>query len=100
MTKYTTNADPRALYQAAKFDRRLKHMSQEVGTVRLYNAGRGFGFITPDDDDSAELFVHRRSCQKVRGDLKVGDRVSYQRNPAVKPGRLDQAYFVEIVRDG
>ena len=44
------------------------------GTVKFFNAGKGFGFITPDD--GADLFVH---ISEVQGDpLKDGDRVEFE----------------------
>ena len=43
------------------------------GTVKFFNAQKGFGFITPSDG-SKDLFVHK-SGTKV--ELHDGDKVNY-----------------------
>jgi cold shock protein len=47
------------------------------GTVKWFNASKGFGFITPDDG-SADLFVHHSEI-KTEGyaSLDENQRVSY-----------------------
>ena len=45
------------------------------GTVKWYNAEKGFGFITPDDGGK-DLFVHRSTVERSGGtDLPEGMRV-------------------------
>jgi CspA family cold shock protein len=45
------------------------------GTVKWYNAEKGFGFITPDDGGQ-DLFVHRSTVERSGGtDLPEGLRV-------------------------
>jgi CspA family cold shock protein len=49
-----------------------------VGTVKWFNASKGFGFITPDDGGE-DLFVHQSQIQ-VQGyrELNEGQRVSFE----------------------
>ncbi len=59
-------------------DRSTKsHSSREKGSVKWFNANKGFGFITRDSGD--DVFVHFRS---IRGDghrvLHDGQRVEFK----------------------
>jgi len=47
------------------------------GTVKFFNAGKGFGFITPEDG-SKDVFVHATALEAagIRS-LNEGDRVSF-----------------------
>lgn len=49
-----------------------------TGTVKWFNATKGFGFITPDEGGE-ELFVHQTQIQ-MQGyrDLPEGQRVEYE----------------------
>lgn len=50
-----------------------------TGTVKWFNAGKGFGFITPDDGGK-DLFVHYSEIQ-ASGDyatLNEGQKVEYE----------------------
>uniref|UniRef100_A0A7C8ZWQ5 Uncharacterized protein n=1 Tax=Opuntia streptacantha TaxID=393608 RepID=A0A7C8ZWQ5_OPUST len=53
--------------------------SRSRGTVKWFNGWRGFGFITPDDEGSEDLFVHQTS---IRSDgfrtLHEGQRVEFE----------------------
>ncbi|GBF99813.1 hypothetical protein Rsub_12566 [Raphidocelis subcapitata] len=70
------DASDAAQQQQQQKDERLK------GTVKWFNATKGFGFITPAGDDSGEpkedLFVHQTSIQ-VEGfrSLREGEEVEY-----------------------
>lgn len=44
------------------------------GTVKFFNAGKGFGFITPDE--GADLFFH---VSEIKGEPpRDGDRVEFE----------------------
>jgi len=49
------------------------------GTVRWFSEEKGYGFISPDDEGSEEVFVHYTD---VEGEgfrsLTEGERVSYE----------------------
>ncbi len=49
-----------------------------IGTVKWFDAGRGFGFIQPDDG-STDVFVHISASERadIRA-LKDGQKVSFE----------------------
>jgi CspA family cold shock protein len=49
-----------------------------TGTVKFFNASRGYGFITPEDG-SKDVFVHISAIERAgwRG-LAEGQRVTFQ----------------------
>ncbi|NTJ66500.1 cold-shock protein [Agrobacterium rhizogenes] len=49
-----------------------------IGTVKWFDAGRGFGFIQPDDG-STDVFVHISALERadIRA-LKDGQKVSFE----------------------
>ncbi len=48
-----------------------------IGTVKFFNAGKGFGFIEPEGGDK-DVFVHISALQAAGMDtLTEGQRVSY-----------------------
>ncbi len=56
------------------------------GTVKMFNAARGFGFIT--GEDGKDVYVHNTSIEGG-ATLAVGDKVEYEvvqgeRGPAAK----------------
>ena len=49
-----------------------------VGTVKFFNAAKGFGFITPEAGDK-DVFVHISAVQNAGMDtLAEGQRVSFE----------------------
>lgn len=50
----------------------------ENGTVKWFNASKGFGFITPDNG-SKDVFVHISAVERSGlGNLTDGQRISYE----------------------
>ena len=48
-----------------------------TGTVKWFNATKGFGFIQPDDG-SADVFVHISAVERSgMGSLNEGQKVTY-----------------------
>jgi cold shock protein len=48
-----------------------------IGTVKWFNAQKGFGFIQPDDG-SKDVFVHISAVERAgMGTLREGQKVSY-----------------------
>ncbi|KAL9185913.1 hypothetical protein ACHAXT_003690 [Thalassiosira profunda] len=45
---------------------------KQKGTVKWFDARKGFGFLLPDDPDAAEVFVHH-SAIHARGFRTLGD---------------------------
>lgn len=56
----------------------------KTGTVKWFNNGKGFGFISPDEGEK-DLFVHYSDVQ-MQGyrHLTQGQRVSYEFNDGPK----------------
>lgn len=58
-----------------------------TGTVKRYDAIKGFGFISPDDG-GADVFVHRSAAGY--GGLQEGDRVEFRLGEGAKGPRAEQ----------
>ena len=49
-----------------------------IGTVKFFNASKGFGFIAPDDG-SKDVFVHISAVERAGlGTLKENQKVSFE----------------------
>jgi cold shock protein len=47
------------------------------GTVKWFNHGKGYGFVTPDDQ-SQDVFVHISEGQKAGIELQEGQKIQYE----------------------
>jgi cold shock protein len=66
-----------ALYSGAARDEDSKGTDMATGTVKWFNATKGYGFIKPDDG-SKDVFVHITAVEKSGiGQLKEGQRVTF-----------------------
>ena len=65
-----------------------------IGTVKFYNAGKGFGFIAPDGGGK-DVFVHATAMEQAgMMSLNEGQRVSFDILPdarGAKAGNLQAA---------
>jgi CspA family cold shock protein len=58
-----------------------------TGTVKWFNAQKGFGFIQPDDG-SKDVFVHISAVERAgMDDLKEGQKISYEEQVDSKRGK-------------
>ena len=58
------------------------------GTVKWFNAQKGFGFIQPDDGGS-DAFVHISAVERSGlGDLREGQKVSFELVADRKSGKM------------
>ncbi len=66
----------------------LKGVSMAKGTVKWFNAQKGFGFIQPDDGGS-DAFVHISAVERSGlGDLREGQKVSFELVADRKSGKM------------
>ena len=58
-----------------------------IGTVKFFNATKGFGFIAPEDGDK-DVFVHISALERAgMSTLSEGQRISYE--VVSERGKLD-----------
>jgi len=67
----------------------------QFGTVKKWDAAKGFGFILSDNDD--ELFVHKSDLDVTvpNKQLKVGQRVGFD---VVREMKGDRAVRVRVAK--
>jgi CspA family cold shock protein len=62
-----------------------------TGTVKWFNATKGFGFIQPDDGGS-DVFVHISAVERAGiGSLNENDKLSYELEKDRKSGKMSAA---------
>ena len=67
-----------------------------IGTVKWFNATKGFGFIVPQDGGK-DVFVHYSAIQGSGfRKLAEGDKVSFEIKEGAKGPQADQ---VQLIRD-
>jgi cold shock protein len=60
-----------------------------TGTVKFFNADRGFGFIRPDAGGD-DIFVHIKNCAAGIDQLRDGQRVRFDEQASQKvAGRIE-----------
>jgi len=47
-----------------------------IGTVKWFNATKGYGFIQPEDG-SNDVFLHISDVQRAGMDVREGDKLEY-----------------------
>ena len=59
-----------------------------TGTVKWFNATKGFGFIQPDDGGN-DVFVHISAVERAGlGSLNEGQKVSFELEKDRKSGKM------------
>ena len=59
-----------------------------IGTVKWYNAQKGFGFIQPDDG-SKDAFVHVSAVERAgMSDLREGQKISFELVTDKRSGKM------------
>jgi CspA family cold shock protein len=60
----------------------------QTGTVKWFNATKGFGFIQPEDG-GADVFVHISAVERAGlGSLNEGQKVSFELERDRKSGKM------------
>ena len=55
-----------------------------IGTVKFFNSGKGFGFVTPEGGGK-DIFVHASAVEAAgMSSLSEGQRISFETQPDAK----------------
>jgi len=67
-----------------------------IGTVKWFNATKGFGFIQPDDGGS-DVFVHISAVERAGlGSLGEGQKLSFELERDKKSGKMSAAQLQTV----
>lgn len=58
-------------------------MIRERGTVKWFEEGKSYGFITPDHGNK-DVFFHRSDLEVLEETIEKGSRVEYEVGPGAK----------------
>ena len=59
-----------------------------IGTVKWFNASKGFGFIAPEDG-GADVFVHASAVERSSlGSLSEGQRIGFELERDQRSGKM------------
>jgi len=59
-----------------------------IGTIKWYNAQKGFGFIQPDDGGK-DVFVHISAVERAgMSDLREGQKISFELVADKRSGKM------------
>ncbi len=73
---------------AGKPEYKMKELPMATGTVKWFNAQKGFGFIAPDDGGS-DAFVHISALERAGlSDLREGQKVGFTLVPDQRSGKM------------
>jgi len=65
-----------------------RNLVMSTGTVKWFNATKGFGFIQPDDG-AADVFVHISAVERAgMRELKDGQKISYELVADKRSGKM------------
>ena len=74
----------------------LKGAFMPTGTVKWFNAQKGFGFIAPDGGGN-DAFVHISAVERSGiGDLREGQKVSYELVADRKSGKMSADHLKDL----
>ena len=66
--------------------------SMATGTLKMWNADRGFGFIKEDDSTGPDVFMHISALQGIDPDnLRLGERLSFDVERDTRSGKIKAA---------
>jgi CspA family cold shock protein len=66
----------------------MKGFVMSTGTVKWFNATKGFGFIQPDNGD-ADVFVHISAVERAgMRDIVEGQKLGYELERDNKSGKM------------
>jgi CspA family cold shock protein len=64
--------------------RQASGVNMTIGTVKFFNSGKGFGFVTPEGGGK-DVFVHVSAVEAAgMSSLSEGQRISFETQPDAK----------------